>query len=141
MALVGCFSLSLLENHRLQIPHQALRCSQTTFRHKQKKEPQKHRVLGHPLTPRRCPTATERPMERAGEPRLSSRRSSVEAKTHRTSWKVRNSSTVTACPVVVSLCSWKGEEKQVPGLSSVSGWEIWSTNPKSPKEMGDFWHQ
>lgn len=33
------------------------------------------------------------------------------------------------------------EEKQVPGLSSLSGWEIRSTNPKSPKEMGDFWHQ
>lgn len=56
-------------------------------------------------TPRRCPRATERPMDRAGEPTLSLLRSSVDAKMHRTSWKVRKSSMVTACPVVVSLYS------------------------------------
>uniref|UniRef100_A0A9L0IFK4 Uncharacterized protein n=1 Tax=Equus asinus TaxID=9793 RepID=A0A9L0IFK4_EQUAS len=45
-------------------------------------------------------------MERAGVPRLSPRRSSVEAKMQSTSCRVRKSSTVTAWPAVVLLLSW-----------------------------------
>uniref|UniRef100_A0ABK0LB30 Uncharacterized protein n=1 Tax=Rattus norvegicus TaxID=10116 RepID=A0ABK0LB30_RAT len=46
-------------------------------------------------------------MERAGLPRLSPRRSSVEAKMHSTSCMVRKSSTVTAWPAVALLWSWR----------------------------------
>uniref|UniRef100_A0A8W4FI90 Uncharacterized protein n=1 Tax=Sus scrofa TaxID=9823 RepID=A0A8W4FI90_PIG len=45
-------------------------------------------------------------MERAGVPRLSPRRSSVEAKMQSTSCRVRKSSTVTAWPAVELLLSW-----------------------------------
>ena len=57
-------------------------------------------------TPRRWPRATENPMERAGVPTLSPRRSSVEAKMQSTSCSVRKSSTVTAWPAVELLLSW-----------------------------------
>lgn len=96
------------------------------------KKPQKALVWPILPTPRRCPTATERPMERAGEPRLSSRRSSVEAKMHRTSWKVRKSSTVTACPVVVSLCSWNGGKNVSCGRRGLgTGLEMWRGHPET----------
>uniref|UniRef100_A0A8V1AB35 Uncharacterized protein n=1 Tax=Gallus gallus TaxID=9031 RepID=A0A8V1AB35_CHICK len=60
-------------------------------------------------------------IDSAGDPMLSSLRSSVEAKMQRTSWKVRKSSTVTACPVVVSLCSWKGRRG---GEFSQEQWKV-----------------
>lgn len=45
------------------------------------------------------------------------------------------------CRGLIVQLEW--EEKHVPGLSSVGGWEIRGMNPKSgePKETGDFWHQ
>lgn len=68
---------------------------------------------------------------------MSSRRSSVEAKMQRTSWKVRKSSTVTACPVVVSLCSWKGRRHLRNGKIQCWTGDL-ERKPRKAEETGEI---
>lgn len=59
------------------------------------------------FTPMRCPMVTEKPMERAADPRRPFLLSSVTAKMQMTSCMVRKTSTVVAIPRLMPGCSWK----------------------------------
>lgn len=77
------------------------------------------------LTPTKWPTATERPMDSAGEPTLPFLRLSVDAKMHAASWKVRMISTTRAWPGVVLLLSCEPPRMAIinhpQGLAALGG--------------------
>lgn len=60
----------------------------------------------------RCPTVTEKPMDRAADPRRPFLLSSVTAKMHTTSCMVRKTSTVVAIPRLMPGCSWRYTDGQ-----------------------------
>lgn len=59
------------------------------------------------LTPMRCPMVTEKPMDRAADPRRPFLLSSVTAKMQITSCMVRKTSTVVPIPRLMPGCSWR----------------------------------
>lgn len=60
----------------------------------------------------RCPMVTEKPIERAADPRRPFLLSSVTAKMQTTSCMVRKTSTVVAIPRLIPGCSWKHTHKK-----------------------------
>lgn len=64
-------------------------------------------IQGGSLTPMRWPIVTEKPMDRAADPKRPFLLSSVTAKMQTTSCMVRKTSTVVAIPKLMPGCSWK----------------------------------
>lgn len=68
----------------------------------------------------RCPMVTEKPMDRAADPRRPFLLSSVTAKMQTTSCMVRKTSTVVAIPRLMPGCSWRWTR----GQKQIEVWEI-----------------